>query len=161
MNPVDLVTPQLINYCIPMNTIVICGFTKTGKVLIAKKLAENLKRRLILSDDYGFENYTSFYDDVINLYNQKIPIIVEGVLCFRLLRKGLKEDTFHPDLILKTECSESTIRYFYQKDGEGDKIDRVLSFNKSLNTIWEEYLNEFNTIPWLRKPAYGELNTSL
>lgn len=144
-----------------MKTIVICGFTKTGKVLIAKKLAESLKRRLILSDDYGFENYTSFYNDVLNLHNQRIPLIVEGVLCFRLLRKGLKEDIFHPDLILKTECDESTIRHFYQKDGEGDKIDRVLSFNKSLNTIWEEYLNEFNTIPWLRKPAYGELNTSL
>ena len=57
MNPADLVTPQLINYCSPLQTIVVCGYTKTGKITIAKKLAEQLNRVLFISDDYSFEKY--------------------------------------------------------------------------------------------------------
>lgn len=153
----NLVTPQLVKYCESMQTIVICGFTKTGKVLIAKKLAEQLNRPLIISDDYKFEEYEYFRNTVLNLYNKKIPFIAEGVLCFRLLRKGVQENNFYPNLILKTVCNEATIRYFYNKDGEADKIHRVLGFNKSLSTIWNEYIN----YPNISIPNIIELNTSL
>jgi uridine kinase len=52
MNPGDLVTNHLIEHCKTLNTIVICGYTKTGKVTIAKKLANALNRPLFVSDDF-------------------------------------------------------------------------------------------------------------
>jgi hypothetical protein len=165
MNPADLVTPQLVNYCAPMNTIVVCGYTKTGKITIAKKLAEQLNRPLFISDDYqnldSKDSLSIFMEDVLKYYSQKLPIIVEGILCFRLLRKGIKESCFFPDLILKTKCDENTIRHFYNKDGEGHKIERALAFNRGLNTIWTEYQDLLATNPWLKRPYYLELNTSL
>ena len=165
MNPADLVTPQLINFCRPMNTIAICGFTKTGKVTIAKKLAEELNRKLFISDDFQYTKpEESLYELIRNIspyHQQRVPIIVEGILCFRLLRKGIQEGVFFPDLIIKTKCDEKTIRHFYNKDGEGHKIDRALSFNKGLDKIWNDYLNLLSQNSWVKVPQFIELNTSL
>jgi len=166
MNPAELVTSQLVNYCSPLKTIVVCGYTKTGKITIAKKLAEQLNRMLFISDDYSFEKYGDktleiFMSNVLPYHQKGIPIIVEGVLCFRLLRKGIQEDCFYPDLILKTDCNEETIKYFYKKDGEESKISRALSFNKGLNKIWNDYLDLVSLNPRIKKPQYLELNTSL
>ena len=78
MDPTSLVTPNLVKYCEQFNTIVVCGYTKTGKYPIAKKLANELNRKLIVSDDYGIENYEEFVYNVIHNYNQQIPLIIEG-----------------------------------------------------------------------------------
>ena len=165
MNPEALITPQLIDTCSKNNTIVICGFTKTGKITIAKKLAKELNRKLIISDDYQSikpeESLYVFMEDILSEYNKGNPIIVEGILCFRLLRKGIQLNNFSPDLILKTKCSENTIRHFYKKDGEESKINRALSFNKGLDKIWNDYLDLLYINPQIKKPGYIELNTSL
>jgi 2-phosphoglycerate kinase len=165
MNPADLVTPQLINLCSRNNTIVICGFTKTGKITIAEKLAKELNRKLFISDNYQFvkpdESLYVFMDDIMKEYKNGTPMIVEGILCFRLLRKGIQLNNFFPDLILKTKCSENTIRHFYKKDGEESKINRALSFNKGLDKIWKDYLDLLYTNPQVKRPGYVELNTSL
>ena len=133
MNPADLVTPQLIEFCKPMKTIVVCGFTKTGKIAIAEKLSKELNRKLFISDDFQYvkpeESLYEFIKNISPYHQQRVPIIVEGILCFRLLRKGIQEGIFFPDLIIKTKCDEKTIRYFYDKDGEGHKADRAISFN--------------------------------
>jgi hypothetical protein len=166
MDPSNLVTPQLINFCTPLNSIVICGFTKTGKITIAKKLANSLNRHLFISDEY-INNYG--YDksleklmiDIKSFEDRNIPFIVEGILCFRLLRKSIKLKTFFPDFIIKTECDEKTISHFYHKDGESSKLPKALIFNKGLNTIWNEYKEILRTDPLLPTPKYLSLNTSL
>jgi hypothetical protein len=163
-NPVDLVTPQLVKYCSTKPIIVVCGYTKTGKVTIAKKLAMELSRKVIISDDYQvFGNEDSlqyFMEDVLKCFRNNIPVIIEGILCFRLLRKGLQLNNFTPDLIIRTNCDEDTIKYFYNKEGEGSKINRALSFNKGLDKIWGDYLLLLKSTS-MRKPDYLELNTSL
>ena len=147
-------------------TVIILGYTKTGKYPIAKKLAEELNRPLFVSDDYGYQDSADkglykFMDAIMPLYLEETPMIIEGVLCFRLLRKGLQLQNFFADLIIKTECSDDTISYFYKKDGESNKIDRALAFNKGLNTIWEEYLTMIYKNPSIKRPNYIELETSL
>jgi hypothetical protein len=166
MNPASLVTSQLINFCNPLKSIVICGFTKTGKVTIAKKLATSLNRPLLITDEYiekyGYDDaLEGLMEDTVNFYNNQTPFIVEGILCFRLLRKTATLGNFYPDLIIKTECNEETISYFYHKDGEAYKLKRALSFNKGLNKIWDDYreiLRNDSSIPY---PKYLSLNTSL
>lgn len=166
MNPLDLVTPSLVNKCRSFSTIVIIGYTKTGKHPIAKKLASDLNYPLFVSDNYinASNRQQSLYDmmdHILPYYNQQIPFIVEGVLCFRLLRKGIQLNNFIPDLIIKTKCNDKTIEHFYKKDKEEHKIKRALSFNKGLNTIWDEYLNLLRNNSFLKKPNFIELNTSL
>jgi hypothetical protein len=168
MNPENLVTESLIRFCKNYKTIIICGYTKTGKVKIAKKLAEHLNYPLFISDDYinpkdSTQSLYNLMDAILPLYKSKQPLIVEGVLCFRLLRKGYQLNTFSPDLIIKTVCNNETIKYFYNLDMEAHKINKALSFNKGLNTIWEEYIDliKNNPIPHFNLPRYIELTTTL
>jgi len=163
-NPADLVTSQLVKYCTTKPIIVVCGYTKTGKVTIARKLAMELNRDILISDNYQiFGNEDSLYrfmEDAVGYYKNNTPVIIEGILCFRLLRKGLQLNTFAPDVIIKTNCNEDTIKYFYNKEGEGSKINRALSFNKGLDKIWGDYLLLLKSTN-MKKPDYLELNTSL
>jgi hypothetical protein len=164
MNPVDLVTDSLINTCKNKKSIVVIGFTKTGKITIAKKLSEYLDIPILISD-YYYElskdkalEYMMY--DIKNLETSNIPYIVEGVLCFRLLRKGIQLNNFYPDLIIKTECNDKTIQHFYHKDNESSKIKKALSFNKGLDKIWLDYINlsQENNI---NIPPIITLNTSI
>ena len=164
MNLTDLVTPKLIELCKDKQLIIVCGYTKTGKVTIANKLAQELNRKLLKSDDYQMfeeQSLEMLMNDVIDSLKRKEQIIVEGILCFRLLRKGVEQMNILPDMLIKTECNEETIRHFYEKDGESSKIDRALSFNKGLNKIWKDYLNLLYYSPYIIPPEYIELNTSI
>ena len=166
MNPADLVNHHLIDHCRNLNTIVICGYTKTGKVTIAKELAKALNRPLFISDDYvNIENREqSLYnliDHILPYYQSNQPIIVEGILCFRLLRKGIQMNNFYPDLIIKTKCNDETIKHFYRIDGEESKINRALAFNRGLNTIWDEYRELLLNNHQLKRPQFIELETTL
>jgi len=165
-NPADLVTPKLIQYCSRFPFIAICGFTKTGKITIARKLAQELQRDLIISDNYSLEVYgdqtlEAFMGAIEKKLAANTPVIAEGILCFRMLRKGIQLRTLFPDLVIKTECDEPTIRHFYKKDGEVHKVDKALAFNKGLTKIWNDYQQLLTATPGIKKPEYLELNTSL
>jgi hypothetical protein len=163
MKPTDLVTPELIQYCSQFNTIVVLGYTKTGKLPIAKKLATELDRPLFISDEYLElkDPLDAFMSDVTWHQRRGNQIVVEGTLCFRLLRKGLELSNFNTDLIIKTNCNEETIKYFYNQDSESHKIKRALSFNQGLNKVWNEYRGMLLNGPRSSVPQYIELTTTL
>jgi len=163
MKPADLVTPELIQYCSQFNIIVVLGYTKTGKLPIAKKIAQELDRPLFISDEYLElkDPLEAFMGDVTWHQRRGNQIIVEGTLCFRLLRKGLELSNFNANLIIKTNCNEETIKYFYNQDGESHKIKRALSFNQGLNKIWNEYRSMLLNGSRSNIPQYIELTTTL
>jgi len=163
MSPTDLVTSELIQYCYQFNTIVILGYTKTGKLPIARKIAQELDRPLFISDEYLElkDPLDAFINDVTWHQRRGNQIIVEGTLCFRLLRKGLELSNFNTDLIIKTKCNDETIKHFYRIDSEESKINRALAFNKGLNTIWDEYRGILQTKTYNEIPKFIELETTL
>ena len=164
MNPETLVTQKIIDYCNPLPLIFVIGSTKTGKVTIARKLAKELNRDLLISDDYT-ERYghdgalDALERDMNDYYYSTMPVIVEGILGFRLLRRMAKNGYHHPDLIIKTECNDETISHFYNKDGEQDKLKRAFGFNQGIWKIYSEsiYLIELQG----RKLKVLTLNTSI
>ena len=85
MKPTDLITPELIQRCSNFNTIVVLGYTKTGKLPIAKKLAQELNYTLFISDDYLElkDPLEALMSDINYHQMNKNPIIIEGTLCFR------------------------------------------------------------------------------
>lgn len=163
MKPADLVTPELIQHCSQFNTIVVLGYTKTGKLPIAKKIATELNCPLFISDEYLElkDPLDAFMNDIILHQKRKNQIVIEGTLCFRLLRKGLELSNFNTDLIIKTNCNEETIKYFYNQDNESHKIKRALSFNQGLNKIWDDYRNMLLSGFRSNIPQYIELTTTL
>lgn len=167
MNPADLVTPQLLKKIDGAKTIVVAGFTKTGKITISNKLSEELGYPIIKSDDFKVEQFGTtkalfaFMGECLSYYNTRQPVIIEGVKAFRLLRKGLQLRSFYPDVIIKTECNEATIRHFYKKDGEEEKADRAMSFNKGLQTTWDSYLSLLDEKFVIKKPKIITLTTTL
>lgn len=164
MNPLSLVTPSLIETVRPLQNTIILGYTKTGKVTIAKEIAKQLDRPIIISDNFqylGHDNALKMFSEVVYRYvQQNIPIIVEGILAFRFLREGTKFCTFNADIIIKTVCDPQTIEHFYSIEEPGKNINRVHGFNQGLDKIWNEYLqllvsSQFN------QPEIIYLNTSL
>jgi hypothetical protein len=167
MNPANLVTPQLLKKIDGASTIVVAGFTKTGKITISNKLSEELGYPIIKSDDFKVEQFGTtkalfaFMGECLSYYNTRKPVIIEGVKAFRLLRKGLQLRSFYPDVIIRTECNEATIRHFYKKDGEEEKADRAMSFNKGLQTTWDSYLLMLDEKFVIKKPKIITLTTTL
>jgi hypothetical protein len=166
MNPADLVTPKLIKELSQYKTIVVAGFTKTGKITISNKLSEELGYPVIKSDDFKYEQYGNkalfaFMGECLKFYQTRKPVIIEGVKAFRLLRKGVQLRCFYPDAIIRTECNDATIRHFYRKDGQEEKIDRAMAFNKGLQTTWESYLDISSNKFIIKKPKIITLNTTL
>lgn len=146
MNPADLITPKIVEYCESLQMIFVVGYTKTGKVTISKKLAKELNRILLIADDYiemyGHDDAIIYFQrDIEKYYHSNVPFIVEGVLCFRVLRKLINTMGIIPDMIIKTKCDERTITHFYNKEEPNKNINRVLGFNQGLEKIWKDYID--------------------
>lgn len=144
MNPKDLVTDRIVEYCKPLSVILIIGYTKSGKVTIAKELSKQLdNRKLFISDDYikdwGHDDALNRLEEDINeSYYSSDPIIIEGILGFRLLRRMSKNGYHLPDMVIKTECNKETISYFYSIEEPGKNLNSVFGFNQGLEKIYNE-----------------------
>lgn len=146
MNPKDLITPRIVDFCRDLPLIFVVGVTKSGKITIAKELSKQLDNRILLISDEYVEKYD--HNDALNMlerdmnenYYSTFPIIVEGILGFRLLRR-MSQNGYHlPNIVIKTECNENTIRHFYQLEEQNKNLNSVFGFNKGLNSIWLETL---------------------
>lgn len=165
MNPKDLITPKIIDYCKSLPLIFILGPTKSGKVTISKELSKQLdNRELLIADEY-IENYGYEYaldrleSDMKDHYYNCVPVILEGILCFRLLRKMVKEGYHLPNITIKVECNQETISFFYEKEEPGKNLNSVMGFNQGLEKIFKEsvYLLESQG----KKLPILTLNTSI
>lgn len=165
MNPKDLVTDKIVDYCRPLSVILIIGFTKSGKVTIAKELSRQLdNRKLFISDEYitnwGHDEALGRLEEDINeSYYDSDPIIIEGILGFRLLRRMVKNGYHLPDMVIKTECSKETISYFYSVEEPNKNLNSVFGFNSGLESIWNQTLEIVHSQN--RKLPILTLNTSI
>lgn len=164
IDPVKLIKPEIIEVCqsFRKNSIIaVYGLPKTGKIKIAKYFSEKLKRKLFISDNYMHINWKQsvyvFLEDVSAEIEKGYSVIVEGILVGRLLRKGIEQDVLHADVIIQTVCNLETIEYCYLQDGEGEKLDKIQSFSKTLDKIWKEYLLMLNPN---KMPKIFKINTS-
>lgn len=155
MTPSNYITQPILDICRQSNQIVIIGSPCSGKTSIASFLSEQLPRPYILTDDYQ-NNLDKLLMDLTN-YNK--PLIVEGTLGYRLLRKGLQTQTFIPDLIIKLECNDKTITHLYNKYRDPNKLNYVKGMINGLNKIWEGYI-ELHKL-YQAKTKCIEINTSL
>ena len=145
MEPGSLITEKIIEYCKPLQIIMILGKTKSGKVTIARKLAKELDRELFIADEFiekhGYDNALDQFEmELDHCYYAGKSVIFEGILCFRLLRKLIEKGYYLPDILIKVECNDETISHFYNLEEPKKNLKRVFGFNSGLDKIWKESL---------------------
>ena len=124
--------------------VLIIGFPASGKTTLAELLnSEN--HTLIHSDDYmqfGFKE--SLYELLKDLENIEGNTIIEGVMGYRLLRKGVELNSYYPDVVLELKVTEATVRRRYL-DRDTKKLNGALSMCKSCTKILGDYEKLTNT----------------
>lgn len=131
--------------------IVIIGYAATGKSFFADMLMSlginKYDYKLIRSDDYqnkGFQQ--SLYVMMSHIQHMRLNgqerFIVEGIQGYRLLRKGLEEQTFFADVVFLMKADKATRhkRYLNRKDSI-QKMGYLDGFDSMLNKVWLDYLN--------------------
>lgn len=121
--------------------IVVIGLSGAGKSTVAKLLAQKFGAHLISTDSYlGYGNYGSINAlsnltrDILYLAeNPQHKIIVEGSLCYRLLKHGAEHNYFMPHIIVNVVATEQE-RARRRPDKDYGKTDGMY------RKMWADYL---------------------
>ncbi len=157
MKPEEIV--NLLNNEYSDKNILVIGYPAVGKTTFAKKYIEHLPyHTLISTDDYlshGYEeSLYALIEDLIKIQNLTL---VEGVLGYRLLRKGVQLDCYYPDVVFELTAPWTHIEKVYQTERETKKIPNLKSFIKTLDTILKQYQGLPNPKPpiWHKTAMIG------
>lgn len=122
--------------------VLVIGYPATGKTFVAEQLHTLIKdHTFIHTDDYmshGFEQ--SLYVMMEDIEKTHGSTLIEGLLGYRLLRKGLELGTYRPDIVIDLRAPEERIIKTYEEERDPGKIKSVLSTCKACRTILEKYL---------------------
>jgi len=123
------------------NIIVVIGLPASGKTTTTAILEKWLENHSVYhTDDYIDHGYKeSLYVMMKDIPADPNPKkIIEGVQCYRFLRKNQELANLPIDLIIICECNdlERSERYFKRT---GNAINEA--FDKNLKTVWKDYIN--------------------
>lgn len=129
--------------------ILVIGYPAVGKTTFAKKYISYLpQHKLIDTDDYlSYGHEQSLYVLIEDLKRINSLTFIEGVLGYRLLRKGVQLDCYYPDVVFELIAPWTHIEKVYQTEREDKKITSLKPFIKSLDTILKEYRELPNPYP--------------
>ena len=118
--------------------VVIIGYPATGKTFLLDSITSKVKASIYHTDDYikyGFVD--ALYVLMEEIAKDKTPLkIIEGVLGYRLIRKGIELHTFHADLVIVCEASVPTRTARIALRGK--LVQATLSMDKGLEKVWED-----------------------
>lgn len=125
--------------------VVIIGGPASGKSYLCELLAlRHPDHQVIHTDDYmehGFEQslYVLIEDLKKNISNEDVPFIIEGILGYRLLRKGVELDWFFPDVVIELEITDERLDQTYNELRDPAKLKGARSQAKACQTILQKY----------------------
>ncbi len=128
---------SIINKIASKNVFII-GAPGSGKTFLSKHISEN--HRLIHTDDYIKYGYKdSIYKIIDDIKDIHSPFIVEGVGCYRLLRKCAQMGLKTPDLIINVTAQLAIIQRRYMDERPDKDFSKVISMMKANDTVFREY----------------------
>lgn len=128
-----------------IGNIVVIGYAATGKTTLVNQLS--LRARVWHTDDYLVHGHEqSLYVLMDDLAQDKHSLrLVEGVLGYRLLRKGAQLGTFHADAIVICECPKD-IRYS-RISLRAKNVQATFNQDAGLAKIYNDYLELTQDLP--------------
>jgi hypothetical protein len=140
------------------SNVVIIGKPASGKTYSSKLLKhDNPKHHVIHTDDYGkFGFKEGLYRLLMDLPRVKQPYIVEGILGYRLLRKGVELDVFYPDMVIELIIPDILMFRTYS----AERPDKDVSYLKSFNAACQTILNDYKTMVNNKPPQWIHLNNA-
>lgn len=139
--------------------ILIIGPPASGKTFVSRIIKAQLPtHRIFHSDDYmdkGWEQ--SLYALIEDIKQHEGPTIVEGLQGYRLLRKGIELDCYHPDIVIEIEVTDYTIESVYHLERDPSKLKSVLSSVKACDTVLVKYRGMEKT----REPYWIKIDNNI
>lgn len=120
--------------------IFVVGYPASGKTFYAQRLANELHGyKLIHTDDYMKYKWSEQLSEALNdleRYRRKNqPIIVEGVLAYRILRAKFRASVV---ITIHSTREERVDRYRERKENYNR------TFESTLNKIWSDWLSDMD-----------------
>lgn len=138
--------------------IIIIGYPASGKTTLANWLSKQLGYAVIHMDEaypqmagVSEQAWADFQDFASN----DTPVIFEGVLGYRLLRKFVQLGGALPDLIVDVKCAEATRQARYERERPGKKYRLIAGFCKGLETQGKDWFAS----ELAQAPQYFEIHT--
>lgn len=138
------------------SNVLIIGKPAAGKTFLAKKLIhDNPKHLLIHTDDYIKYGYKeSLYKLLMDMSRICKPTIIEGVLGYRLLRKGVELDCYYPDHVIEILIPDSLMYHTYA----AERPEKDISYLKGFNATHEKILNDYKAMVNKQPPKWHKLH---
>jgi len=135
---------------IESKNVLIIGCPASGKTYTSKLLAKDNPSHLVIHTDdyikYGYKE--SLYKLILDMsLYVNAPTIIEGVLGYRLLRKGVELDCYYPDIVVELEISEALMYKTYSKERQTKDVSYLKGFNASHQKILADYKQIINPKP--------------
>lgn len=159
INTATITRAELLSLDLSGKNIVIIGSPASGKTTLARLIADRIGMfepwKIIHTDNYmqpeRKDDYKiALYDMIADLKKIHVPLIIEGVQGYRLLRKGVEGFegwNFYPDVVIELVVTDAQVRRVYERDRKGKDAGSLVGFNKMHSTILEKYRAMDNPAP--------------
>jgi hypothetical protein len=123
-------------------TILIIGCPASGKTHLSQILAASRPyHKVIHTDDYQKHGYGQALYEILSDI-EKLDhhlLIIEGVQGYRMLRKGVQQNNFFPDVVIELEVTEHRMLQTYRKERAVQKQRYLNSFGAMHQKILKDY----------------------
>lgn len=139
-NAIEITLASLLTQDFTGKNILIIGRPAAGKSYLIKQLPLQ-QHTLVHTDDYipfGFQE--ALYKLLEDLKTLPQPTCIEGVLGYRLLRKGVELNCYYPDIIIELDTPQTCVEQTYQTRNEVEKLPNLPQFHKNNLKILNDYL---------------------
>lgn len=138
--------------------VVIIGEPAAGKTYLSNLLIkDNPGHHLIHTDDYIKHGYVqALYKLLADIRLIVKPLIIEGVLGYRLLRKGAQTGCFYPDIVIEVDTPQTTRLKEYKQN----RPDKDIHYLKSLEAANKKVLADYKAIFNMHKPQWVTLKNN-
>lgn len=143
---------------IECKNVLIIGKPAAGKTFLSELLHKDNPGHTVIHTDYYIKHgyVESLYKLMADMRLIKAPTIIEGVLGYRLLRKGVQTGAYYPDMVIHVNVPDSTMLRTYRTERKGKDINALRGFIRSHTTILNEYFAIKNPHP----PQWIELKNN-
>jgi len=132
--------------------ILIIGNPASGKTYVSG-LFPATHHTIIHTDDYIQHGHVeSLYKLLDDMEQIEGNTIIEGVLGYRLLRKGVELGVYFPDIVIELHTSPECVERTYTQQRQPEKLKNLKGFTAGLGSVLSGYREMFNPFPpiWIQ-----------